>query len=55
MFGNLLDGDPVGVCIHLTSTDLRHLDVNPSETDEVIYSIDIAIDQLSVQDTRAGN
>jgi len=50
-----VDGDPVGVCIHLTPTDLRHLAVDPSETDEVTYSIDTTTDQLSVRDTRAGD
>lgn len=49
------DSDPVGVCIYLTPADLRHLDVDPSEADEVTYSIDPTTEQLTVQDTRTGD
>lgn len=49
------DGNPIGVCIHLTSTDLRQLDVDPNDADEVTYSIDTTTKQLTVQETRAGD
>lgn len=49
------DGNPVGVCIHLTSTDLRQLDIDPNDADEVTYSIDTTTKQLTVQGTRAGD
>lgn len=50
-----VDGNPVGVCVHLTPSDLRHLDVDPSETEKVTYSIDTTTDQLRVQDTHVGD